>query len=119
MRDDLGAEFEGAASVLLLPKKMVGVGQHFGRLEFTGFDQPAMKNLEEKITLEIDVYRLDFFVAPFRAASAQGLLGRAHVKLARGIAAATDPFDPVPALGPAPGTIAIDQVLECDSPESP
>lgn len=75
-RDDLGAQFEGTASILFLPGKVIRVGQHFGYFQLAGFAEPAVENFEEKITLQIDVNGLRIFVAAFGGAAAKRRLGR-------------------------------------------
>jgi hypothetical protein len=35
--DDLGAKLESPAPILFLPKQVVGIGQHLGDLQLSGF----------------------------------------------------------------------------------
>jgi len=72
---------------------MIGIGQHLGDFEFSGFDQPAMKDLEEKIAFEIDEDRLGVLVAAFGAAAAQRLFGRPNVNVSRQVPARAEALD--------------------------
>src|SRR6266446_573312 len=79
------AQLESPPAIPLFPKQMIGIGQHLGHFQFTSFRQPALKNFEKKIALEIDEDRFGILIASFRAAAAKGLFGRTNVNVARPI----------------------------------
>src|SRR5207253_11242583 len=81
-RDYQRAQLESAAAIGFLPPKFVRRGQHLCYFQLTGLTQPAMKNFQKKITLEIDENRFGIFVAAFRATAPQCLFRRANVNKA-------------------------------------
>ena len=64
---------------------MFRVGQHFRDFDFARFNEPAVENFQKQITLKIDKDWLGIFIATFRAAPTQCLLGRANIDKARQI----------------------------------
>lgn len=70
-REDLGAQFERAVSVGFLPEQLVGRRQHLRDLEFARLGQPAVKNFEKRVALQIDKNRLGVLVAMFCAARSE------------------------------------------------
>src|SRR5207253_3204271 len=76
------AQLESAATIGLMPPKVIRSGQHFCYFQLARLTQPAMKNFEKKITLQINKHRLGIFVAAFRATASQCLFGRANVNKA-------------------------------------
>src|SRR5438046_6579921 len=92
-RDHQRAQLESATAIGFVPPKFVRRGQHFCYFQLTGLTQPAMKNFEKKITLEVDENRFGIFVATFRATPSQRLFGRTDVNKAGPIFAGAQPFD--------------------------
>src|SRR5947208_10865398 len=86
------AQLKSATAIGFVPPKFVRRGQHFCYFQLAGLTQPAMKNLEKKITLEINKHRLGIFVASFRATASQGLLSWANVNKARPIFSGAQSF---------------------------
>src|SRR5947207_15220659 len=91
--DHQRTQLESAPAIGFVPPKFVRRGQHFCYFQFTGFTQPAMKNFEKKVTLEIDKHRLGIFVATFRAPASQCLFARTNVHQARPIFGGAQSFD--------------------------
>src|SRR5207247_6276047 len=72
-----------SSRVSLPPKQVIRAGQHLGNLELFRFRQPAMENLEEEITFEIDEDRFGVFVTTFCTAASQCFFAGANVNVAR------------------------------------
>src|SRR5207248_6704206 len=81
-RDHRRAQLASATAIGCVPPKFIRRGQHFCYFQLTGLTQPAMKNFQKKITLEIDENRFGIFVAAFRATAPQRLFRRANVNKA-------------------------------------
>src|ERR1043166_896917 len=81
-RHHLGPKLEGATTILFLPEQMIGIGQHLDYLEFAGLGEPAVENLQEEVTLEVDEDRLRVLVASFSAAATKRLFAWPNVNVA-------------------------------------
>src|SRR5207237_5134280 len=115
-RDHQRAQLESATAIGFVPPKFVRRGQHFCYFQLTGLTQPAMKNLERKITLEIDENGFGIFVAAFRATASQRLFSRANVNKAGPIFGGAQSFDGENQFTRKAGEIATAHFLTGDGP---
>src|SRR5438132_4135463 len=110
------AQLESATAIGFVPPKFVRRGQHFRYFQLTGLTQPAMKNFERKITLEIDENGFGIFVAAFRATASQRLFSRANVNKAGPIFGGAQSFDGENQFTRKAGEIATAHFLTGDRP---
>src|SRR6266516_6679164 len=110
------AQLESATAIGFVPPKFVRRGQHFCYFQLTGLNQPAMKNFEKKITLEIDENGFGIFVAAFRTTASQRLFSWANVTTAGPIFGGAQSFDGENQFMRKAGEISTAHFLAGDSP---
>ena len=81
-----------------------------------GLDEPAVKNFEKEIALEIDIDRLGILIAAFGATAAERRFARADINVARQTAARAQSFHRDDEIARDAGEIAGAEFVERDSP---
>ena len=116
MRNDLGAQLEAAPAIGFPPEQLIGRGQHFSDFELARLGQPAMKNFQKQIALQIDKDWFGILVAALSAAAPQRLFGRPAVNVTRSVARGAEALDRHHEVGRDAGEIASTEFLHRHRP---
>jgi hypothetical protein len=98
---------------------MLRIGQHLRHFQLAGFRQPAVKNFEKEIALEIDEDRLGILVAAFGAAAAESLFARSNVDVARPAFRGAQALHRGDEISRDAGVISCRQLLQTHRPRTP
>src|SRR4030095_10853900 len=98
------------------PPEIFRPGSHFCDFQLAGFSQPAMKDFQEKVTLEIDEHGFGVFISAFGATAPQCLFRRTNVNETRQIFSSAQTFDRQDEIARKPGEVSSAHFLDQDRP---